>query len=287
MCSDPDSHPPIDPAGHGSASGREIGLIVGDGSRCTAYQADASRPTGVGMIVLPDYNGLTGFYRELALRFAEDGIDAVAIDYYDRTVGLPPRDASFEPREAARGTRWADLQADVAAAAAHLRMDRHVERLFSIGFCFGGRVSFLLGSLPELRMTGVIGFYGWPVGPFLNDTPAPISVASHMEAPVLGLFGGADEKIPATDVEAFRQALAAASVEHDIRTFKDAPHSFFDRQQVDHAVAATDAWAAVRSFVHAHGSSATGVISERTAAEVDAEIAEVRRVRRRSSRNRP
>ena len=74
MCSDPDSHPPIESASHTSAGGREIGLIAGDGNRCTAYQADAPLPTGVGMIVLPDYHGLTGFYREMALRFAEDGI---------------------------------------------------------------------------------------------------------------------------------------------------------------------------------------------------------------------
>ncbi len=258
MCSDPDSHPPIDPAGHSLASGHEIGLIVGDGSRCTAYQADASRPSGAGMIVLPDYHGLTGFYRELALRFAEHGIDAVAIDYYDRTAGPPPRDASFEPQLYARQTKWAELQADVAAAAAHLRMRRHVESLFSIGFCFGGRVSFLLGSLPELRMAGVIGFYGWPVGPFLNDTPAPAALASHLEAPVLGVFGGADQKIPATDVEAFRQALAAASVEHDIRTYEDAPHSFFDRAQAEYAEAATDAWAAVRGFIASHAGPRIG-----------------------------
>ena len=252
MCSDPDSHPPIDPAGHSTASGQGIGLIVGDGSRCTAYQADASRPTGVGMIVLPDYNGLTGFYRELALRFADDGIDAVAIDYYDRTAGPPPRDDSFDPQRYARQTKWAELRADVAAAAAHLRMRRHCKALFSIGFCFGGRVSFLLASRPELQMAGVIGFYGWPVGPFLNDTPAPATVAVDLEAPVLGIFGGADEKIPASEVEAFRLALAAASIEHDVRTYENAPHSFFDRTQADHATAAADAWAGVRSFIAAH-----------------------------------
>jgi len=255
MCSAPDSHPPIEPAGHSSANGHEIGLIVGDGSRCTAYQADAARPTGVGMIVLPDYNGLIGFYRELALRFAEDGIDAVAIDYYGRTAGPPPRDASFDRRSHARQTKWADLQADVAAAAAHLRMRRHVEALFSIGFCFGGRVSFLLGAIPKLRMAGVIGFYGWPVGSFLNDTPAPAAVASHMEAPVLGVFGGADQKIPATDVVSFRRALAAASIEHDIRTYEDAPHSFFDRAQAEHAKAAADAWTVVRGFIATHAGS--------------------------------
>ena len=252
MCSDPDGHPPIESAGHTSASGHEIGLIAGDGNRCTAYQADAPLPTGVGMVVLPDYHGLTGFYRELALRVAEDGIDAVAIDYYGRTAEPPPRDLSFEPERHARRTRWSDLQADVAAAAAHLRMRRHVKTLFSIGFCFGGRVSFLLGSLPELRMAGVIGFYGWPVGPFLNDTPAPAEVADHLVAPLLGIFGGADQKIPADDVESFRQALVAASAEHDIRSFENAPHSFFDRAQAEHGQAATDAWATVRGFINSH-----------------------------------
>ena len=258
MCSDPGSHPPIEPASHSSASGHDIGLVTGDGSRCTAYQADAALPTGTGMIVLPDYHGLTGFYRELALRFAEDGIDAVAIDYYDRTAGPPPREPSFEPQQHARQTKWMDLQADVAAAAAHLRMRRHVKALFSIGFCFGGRVSFLLGSLPELRMAGVIGFYGWPVGPFLNDTPAPAAVANHFVAPVLGIFGGADQKIPAADAESFRQALAAASIEHDIRTFEDAPHSFFDRAQTEHGRAAAAAWAAVRGFIGSNANPRAG-----------------------------
>ena len=101
MCSDPGSHPPIEPASHTSASGHDIGLVTGDGSRCTAYQADAALPRGAGIIVLPDYHGLTGFYRELALRFAEDGIDAVAVDYYGRTAEPPPRDPSFEPERQA------------------------------------------------------------------------------------------------------------------------------------------------------------------------------------------
>ena len=139
-----------------------------------------------------------------------------------------------------------------AAAAAHLRLRRHVRSLFSVGFCFGGRVSFLLATETALSVAGVIGFYGWPVGPFLNDMPAPAAVASHLEAPVLGIFGGADRKIPATDVEAFRRALAAASTEHDIRTYENAPHSFFDRAQADHAEAATDAWSAVRRFIASH-----------------------------------
>jgi carboxymethylenebutenolidase len=252
MCSAPDSKPPIEAAPGGLASGRGVGLIASDGQRCSAFEADARNPAGAGIIVLPDYGGLSDFYQELALRFAEVGVDALAIDYYGRTAGSPPRDDSFDHRHHARLTTWAGLQADVAAAAAHLRIHRRVRALFSIGFCFGGRVSFLLGTLPELSMAGVIGFYGWPVGQFLNDTPAPADLAARLQSPLLGVFGGADAKIPADDIEAFRRALSHAPAEHEIRVYDGAPHSFFDRRQGDFGQASASAWSEVRSFIRAH-----------------------------------
>ena len=115
----------------------------------------------------------------------------------------------------------------------------------------GGRISFLLASVPALDLRGVIGFYGWPVGRFLNDTPAPAGVASQMGAPILGLFGGADTKIAPDDVEAFRHALQGASVEHELRVYEGAPHSFFDHAYSEHAAAAADAWDRVRRFIAA------------------------------------
>ena len=202
MCSDPDSSPPIEPVRSGSAGARSIDLVAADGNRFAAYQADAKAPMGAGIIVLPDYHGLTGFYEELALRFAEHGVDAIAVDYYGRTADTRARDTAFDHVRHAGLTTWAGLQADVAAAAAHLRTSRGAASLFSIGFCFGGRVSFLLASLPELHMAGVIGFYGWPVGRFLNDTPAPADEAPRLEAPLMAVFGGADDKIPADQVDA-------------------------------------------------------------------------------------
>jgi len=252
MCSASDSKPPIEAAPSGPAGGRSIGLIASDGQRLAAFEADAPHPTGAGIIVLPDYGGLSGFYQELALRFAESGVDAVAIDYYGRTADAPPRDGSFDQRHHAQLPRWAGLQADATAAAAHLRLRRRVRALFSIGFCFGGRVSFLLGTLPQLSLAGVIGFYGWPVGPFLNDTPAPADLASKLQSPLLGVFGGADTRISPDDIETFRRALSHATVEHELRVYDGAPHSFFDRRQEDFGQASADAWREVRSFIRAH-----------------------------------
>jgi carboxymethylenebutenolidase len=73
-----------------------------------------------------------------------------------------------------------------------------------------------------------------------------------MEAPILGLMGGADAGIPAEDVEAFDRALAGASVDHELVTYPGAPHSFFDRLQEDFADASEDAWRRVLAFVEQH-----------------------------------
>jgi carboxymethylenebutenolidase len=144
---------------------------------------------------------------------------------------------------------WAGLQADVRAAAAHLRASAGVTTLYAVGFCYGGRLALLLASLPDLALDGVIGFYGWPVGTFRNDMPAPAEMAGSFSSRVLALFGGADSGIPADDVAAFEQALVAARVSHRVVTYPDAPHSFFDRKQAEYADASAQAWAEVRAFM--------------------------------------
>jgi carboxymethylenebutenolidase len=253
VCSDPDSKPPIEPGSVRGDPGRHIDLFTAHGDHVAAFRADAMSPTGTGIIVLPDYYGLTPFYKELALRFAEIGVDAVAIDYYGRTAEPPPRDASFDHVAHAQRTTWAGLRADAAAAAAELRTAGHVDTLLSIGFCFGGRTSFLLGTVPELALSGVIGFYGWPVGNLANDTPAPADVADQLRVPLLGIFGGADPKIAAEDVRTFERSLTEAAAEYRIISYQGAPHSFFDRRQAAHIGAATEAWREVRDFIESRG----------------------------------
>jgi carboxymethylenebutenolidase len=249
MCVDHDSRPPIAPIAGASVDGTLLELTSSDGTRLAAYRADAASPTGSGIVVLPDVRGLFPFYEELALRFAEAGIDAIAVDYYCRTAGVSRRDASFDFAPHTASTTWAGLRADAAAAADHLREERGVRSVFSIGFCFGGRLSFLLSTVPSLGLAGAIGFYGWPVGPSRNDTPAPADVADSMRAPILGLFGGDDPGIPHDAVAAFRSALETAGVEHRIVEYAGAPHSFFDRKHETFAAASAEAWDEVRAFI--------------------------------------
>jgi carboxymethylenebutenolidase len=150
-------------------------------------------------------------------------------------------------------TTFDGLAADVRAAAAFLRSPDggEVRALFTIGFCFGGRLSFLCSTL-GLGTAGVIGLYGWPVGPSRNDTPAPADVASTMSGAVLAIFGGADQGIPASAVAQFEDALEASGVEHVVTTYPGAPHSFFDRKAEGFAAASEDAWAQIIGFIEDH-----------------------------------
>jgi carboxymethylenebutenolidase len=248
MCFDHDSRPPIVPDPTGMREAAEVALTAADGNRFAAYVARAAAPTGAGIVILPDVRGLHTYYRELAERFAEHGVDAIALDYFGRSAGIGDRGPSFEYMPHVAATTYAGLSADVRAAAAHLRDAAAVERLYATGFCMGGRIAFLTAGL-DLGLAGVIGFYGWPTGASRNDTPAPADVAATFTCPVLGIFGGADEGIPASAVESFEAALTAAGVEHCLTTYESAPHSFFDRKAADFADASTRAWAETLGFM--------------------------------------
>ena len=77
----------------------------------------------------------------------------------------------------------------------------------------------------------------------------PTQRAGELEAPILGLMGGADQGIPVETVRAFEQALEDAGVEHELVVYDGAPHSFFDRKQEDFAEASADAWRRVLAFI--------------------------------------
>ena len=251
MCFDSDSRPPIHPIFGGATDARDLQLTSADGTRFMAYAARATSPTGAGMIVIPDVRGLHQYYKELALRFAEAGVDAVAIDFFARTAPSDDRSDKFDFMSQVPLTTPETLQADIAAAATYLRGrdGGNVRSLFSVGFCFGGALSYLQAA-SGLGYAGVIGFYGWPLGlKRWPDRPRPIDAVPRYANPVQSIFGGADEGIPASAVEEFDGACQKARVAHDAKTYAGAPHSFFDRKQTEFAEASADAWGRVKSFV--------------------------------------
>ncbi len=248
MCFDHDSRPPIAPIAGGSLDAREVELEAADGNRFAAYLARAAVPTGTGIVILPDVRGLHAYYRDLALRFAEHGVDAIAIDYFGRTAGIGERGPDFDYQPHVPQTTYDGLRADTTAAAAHLRSETGVRGLFAIGFCMGGRLAFLSAGF-GLGLAGVIGFYGWPTGPSRNGTPAPAEVAATFDGRILSIFGGADTAIGPDARDAWESALEAAGVRHEVVTYADAPHSFFDRKAEAFATESADAWTRTLGFI--------------------------------------
>lgn len=206
------------------------------------------------MVILPDIRGVSPFYERLAEQFAGLGIDAVVIDYFGRTAGTEPRDATFDDDTCMahiRRTTFDGVRADIAAGVAHLRERGRVGAVFAVGFCFGGSYAFLQASEEASGLAGVIGFYGgmWSRS---RGAPTPIEAAPRARVPVLGLFGGADRAIPAAKVEEFTAALATSGVEHTIHVYPGAPRSFFDRAHRDYSGECADAWQRMLSFIAAH-----------------------------------
>jgi carboxymethylenebutenolidase len=248
MCFDPDSRPPLPPIRGSALDARDLTLTSGDGTPVAAYLARAEQPSGAAIVILPDVRGLTRYYEELALRFAEAGVDAIAVDLYARSAGPSKRDEGFEYEPHVSRLDIAGLTADVAAAAELLRGRGEVERVYTIGFCIGGRIS-LLQAGTGTPLAGVVGLYPWPTGPHRSGLPAPADEAARFGCPVLTLYGGADAAIPLEARQAFADALDAAGVEHRSVVYEDAPHSFFDRKVADHAEDSAAAWREVLGFM--------------------------------------
>jgi carboxymethylenebutenolidase len=248
MCFELDSAPPIPSIRGAAVSHRDLTLDAADGNRFAAFEALPDEPGDTGIVILPDVRGLYRFYEELALRFAERGHRAVAFDYFGRTAGVEKRENDWDYMPHVQQTTPDTIQADVAAAVQQLR-DAGATRIFTIGFCFGGRNSWLAAAAGH-GLAGAIGFYGRP-GLTQEGAPGPAQRAHELEAPILGLMGGADQAITADDVADFERALQEAGVEHELVTYPGAPHSFFDRKQEEFADASEDAWRRVLAFIDA------------------------------------
>jgi carboxymethylenebutenolidase len=245
MCFDLDSSPPIPVIAGAAVSHDDLVLEASDGNRFAAFQATPEQGARVGVVILPDVRGLYRFYEELALRFAERGYAAIAFDFFGRTAGPEKRGDDFDYPPHVQQTTAVGVQADVGACVAHLRK-AGCDTIFTVGFCFGGRNSWLAAASGH-GLAGAVGFYGGS-REGRDGSPGPAARAAEMTCPVLALQAGADQNITAEDNAAFGAALAAAGVEHEIVTYPGAPHSFFDRKQEEFAADSEDAWSRVLEF---------------------------------------
>lgn len=233
---------------HTSAEGLQTAWdkVTVDGGQLPVYVA---KPQGPGpfpvVLVVQEIFGVHEHIADVARRLAHQGYLAIAPELYFR-LGDPQKAADFDTLRRDFVTKTADAQvlsdldATVAWAATH---SGDGERLALTGFCWGGRIAWLYAAhQPKLKAS--VAWYGRLTGDKTPLQPTyPLDVASHLQAPVLGLYGGQDQGIPLATIEAQRAALKAAGSPSQIVVYPEAPHAFYaDYRASYRAEAAADGW---------------------------------------------
>jgi len=210
------------------------------------YEAVPDGDVRGAVVVIQEAFGVNPHIEAVTRRFADAGYHAVAPDLFHRTGPGAVVDygdfASVLEHFVGIGNDDAILT-DVDATLDYLRDVGFADRQIGIvGFCFGGRVTFLVAS--RRAIGAAVGFYGGGiVTARFPQFPALVDGAKTMRAPWLGLFGDRDESIPVDDVEQLRQALRDAPLDTEVVRYPDAEHGFHcDARASYNAEASADAW---------------------------------------------
>ena len=228
---------------------------------CASWAPDSGK-----LVFQRDADNGGGFSRPAAERFSPFAttrasglglglsISRTIIESHGGRIWTEDRDGEFPFMEHVEQTTPDGVAADTAAAVAHLRSPAGggTERVYTVGFCFGGRHSFNQAARGH-GLHGVIGFYGVPQQRSPEDANAPVVLAPSYACKVLGLFGGEDLVITQEHIDAFGRALDDATVENTLVTYQNSPHSFFDRSFDEHKDACDDAWRRMLAFVGSGG----------------------------------
>ena len=228
--------------GKDSRPGETIQLTTPDGNVMNVH---VSRPEGDGpaptMLVIHDYFDPDDYYFDLADQYAAAGYVAVCPDLFERQGTLP------EQTHENAGKRIGEVgddqaMADIDFVLEHLREHGHVGALAITGFCWGGRLAYLVAARhPETRV--LIPFYGhltaWS-GPEGSQPYSPLDEAARIDATVIGSYGGGDDSIPLDGVREMEKRLKDHGAGAELKIYDGAPHCFF--RTPEWKAASDDAW---------------------------------------------
>ncbi|MEH3117840.1 MAG: dienelactone hydrolase family protein [Methylorubrum populi] len=211
------------------------------------------------MLVVQEIFGVHEHIRDVCRRLAKLGYYAIAPDLFARqgdasTADIPTIRTQIVPK-VPDAQVMSDLDATVAFAGRSGSAD--TGRLGITGFCWGGRIVWLYAAQSPALKAGVAfyGILGGAAAPVSDLKPRnPVDVAAALKAPVLGLYGGKDDTIPAPIVAEMQERLKAAGSPSRIEVYPDTPHGFFaDYRPTYREAAAADAWAKLRAWFREHG----------------------------------
>ena len=235
----------------------EVKIPVADGT-IPAYQA---KPTGAGpfptVLVIQEIFGVHEHIKDICRRFAKLGYLAVAPEMYARQGDVSKitnigEVISKVVSKVPDAQVMSDLDATVAWAKETGKGD--TTKLGITGFCWGGRIVWLYAAHNPQVKAGA-AWYGRLVGPKTELTPTnPIDVVAGLHAPILGLYGGADQGIPVATIDQMKAALAAANKPAEFVVYPDTPHAFnADYRPSYRAEPAQDGWKRLLAWFKANG----------------------------------
>lgn len=233
--------------------------IPAEGGLMPAYRAmpqkGAQRPV---VLVVHEIFGVHEYIKDVCRRLAKAGYLAVAPDLFARQGRVDNLESFEEIRKVVSRVPDAQVLADLDAAAAWAAGNGgSADRLAITGFCWGGRIVWLYAAhQPKLKAGAA--WYGQLVSrqPSELQPRAPIDVVKELKAPVLGLYGEADQGIPLETVERMRKALREAGKPGEIIVYPQAPHGFHaDYRPSYRKEAAEDGWKRMLAWFRQHGAA--------------------------------
>ena len=222
------------------------------------YEARPDGQVRGAVIVIQEAFGVNAHIEDVTRRFADAGYHAVAPHLFHRAGGgTAPYGDFSKVLPLYEHLDDGGILVDVDATRAHLHTAGWDDgQLGIVGFCFGGRVTFLVAL--RQRLGAAVGFYGGGiVTARFPQFPPLVDEAAGLQTPWLGLFGDRDQSIPVEDVERLRDALQSAPVPTEVVRYPDAEHGFHcDQRDAYDETAAKDAWNRTLAWFDAHLASA-------------------------------
>jgi carboxymethylenebutenolidase len=209
------------------------------------------------VLVVQEIFGVHEHIKDICRRLAKLGYFAVAPELYARQ-GDVSKLTDFREIFSKVVSKVPDAQVmsdlDAALAFAKKSGKGNTAKLAITGFCWGGRIVWLYAAHNKDLKAGV-AWYGRLTGEKDELHPKhPLDVVDSLHAPVLGLYGAADQGIPVESVEQMRSALKDAGKTAEIVLYPDTPHAFYaDYRPSYRKEQADDGWKRLQEWFKKYG----------------------------------
>jgi carboxymethylenebutenolidase len=236
----------------------KVSLRVADGTEMNAYVARPSdEGKHPGVLVFQEAFGVNAHIRDVTERFAREGYVSIAPELYHRTApGFEGEYDDFQSvMPAMRAMTEKGTVEDMRATYDWLKTNSHVtpDKIASVGFCLGGRASFL--ACATLPLQASVSFYGGNIAPTL------LPKVADLHAPIMFFWGGLDKHIGVEQIRAIIDECKRLGKTYVNVEFSHADHGFFcDVRPSYNPAAATLAWNLTATYLLLH----LGKTDERT-----------------------